>query len=141
MLRLTAWTLAVVFPSTDVLPGLDKLDPVPLLQKLRAEAPFTIRIALLASVVVFCLTPVLTVGWPLPAFLLPKKLLDEHASRVAGHSNYLIRQTMLMLKTIGGLAWGADPQVRAHFAMDRGHIDPNKQGDYYTGDTGGWRQS
>ena len=72
MLRLTAWTLAVVFPSTDALPGLDKIDAVPLLKKLREEAPLSIRATLLVSVLVFCVTPVLTVGWPLPAFWLPR---------------------------------------------------------------------
>ena len=141
MLRLTAWTLAVVFPSTDALPGLDKIDAVPLLKKLREEAPLSIRATLLVSVLVFCVTPVLTVGWPLPAFWLPRHQLDAHAAKVAAHPNYLIRQTMLMLKTIGGLVWGAAPEIRTRFAMDREHLDPAQKGDYYTGDTGGWRKS
>ena len=130
MLPLTAWTLSVVFPSTPGLPGLDQIDPKPLLRQLSRQAPFTIRATLWTAVIVFCLTPVLTVGVPLPAFLLPRKLLDKHANKLAKHPNYLIRQTMLMIKTIGGLVWGAAPEVRQRLHMP-----------VYGPDPGTWRQS
>jgi len=130
MLQLTAWTLARVFPTTPGLPGLDTLDARPLLRRFNAEAPFTIRAALWASVVVFNLTPLLTLGIPLPAFLLPASRVDAHAQKLATSPFYMIRQTMLMLKTIGGLAWGAAPEVRQKLAMP-----------IYPEDSGRWRQS
>ena len=130
MLQLTAWTLAVVFPSTPQLPGLDAIDSKPFIRQLHSEAPFTIRATLLASVLLFNLTPLLTLGIPLPAFLLSKARVDEHAQRLSGSPVYLLRQIMLMLKTIGGLCWGAAPTVREKLTMAA-----------YAEDSGGWRKS
>ena len=130
MYSLAAWTLGVVFPSTPTLPGLDRIDPTPLLRQIDREATWTIRATMWASVLVFCATPLLTVYLPLPAFLLPKGLLDRHANALATSRFYLIRQIMLMLKTIGGLCWGAAPEVRARLTMP-----------LYPADTGGWRRT
>lgn len=130
MLRLTAWTLGVVFPSTPQLPGLDAIDCQPLLRNLSAQAPFTIRATMHLSVLLFCLTPILTLGIPLPAFLLSKAQVDRHAQKLSMSSIYLLRQIMLMIKTIGGLIWGAAPEVRQKFGMVP-----------YPGDTSGWRQA
>lgn len=130
MLQLTAWTLAVVFPSTPQLPGLDTIDSKPLIRQLNREAPFAIRATMLTSVLLFNLTPVLTLGIPLPAFALSKAQVDKHALRLAGSSFYLLRQIVLMLKTIGGLCWGASPEVRQRLTMP-----------LYEADSGGWRRS
>ena len=124
MLKVIAWVLAVTFPSTEALPGLDRLDVLPFLRQFWREAPLLIRLALLGSVVVFIATPVATVYWPLPAFLLPRQKLDVHAHKLATHRWFLLRQVMLMIKTIGGLPWGAHPEVRAKLAMPVYGADP-----------------
>jgi hypothetical protein len=124
VLSLTAWVLAAIFPSNDALPGLDRIDPKPFLRQFGREAPLLIRLAVLASTWVFVLTPLVTVYWPLPAFLLPRHTLDQHAHRLATHRWFLLRQVMLMLKTIGGLPWGAHPDVRAKLAMPAYGADP-----------------
>jgi hypothetical protein len=124
VLSLVAWVLARIFPSTEALPGLDRIDPRPFLRQFRREAPLLIQLALLASTIVFVLTPLVTVYWPLPAFLLPKSKVDQHAHRLATHRWFLLRQVMLMLKTIGGLPWGAHPEVRAKLAMPAYGVDP-----------------
>jgi hypothetical protein len=80
--------------------------------------------------VVFHLTPLLTVIVPLPAFLLPKGLLDRHAARITTSSIYLLRQAVFLLKLPGGLCWGGDPNVRQLFAMKPMPPDP-----------GTWRQT
>ena len=130
MLHLTAWTFARIFPSTPALPGLDVLDTKPFIRQLHSEAPFTIRATLWVSVLLFTLTPVLTLGIPLPAFLLSRARVDEHAQRLSMSQVYLLRQIMMMLKTIGGLCWGAMPEVRQKLTMP-----------VYPEDSGRWRQS
>ncbi len=130
MLHLTAWTLARVFPSTAALPGLDAIDTKPFIRQLAREAPFTIRATMWASVLLFNLTPLLTLGIPLPAFLLSPARVDLHAQRLSGSPIYLLRQIVLMLKTIGGLAWGAMPEVRGRLTMP-----------IYPEDSGRWRKS
>ncbi len=130
MLQLTAWTFARIFPTTAGLPGLDAIDARPLIRQLTAEAPFTIRATLWVSVLLFQVTPLLTLGIPLPARWLSDARVDEHAQRLSVSNVYLLRQIMLMLKTIGGLCWGAAPEVRQKLSMPM-----------YEADSGRWRQS
>ena len=130
MLQLTAWTFARIFPSTAGLPGLDTIDSKPLIRSIIGEAPPTIRLTLWVSVLLFQVTPLLTLGIPLPARWLSADAVDRHAQRLAGSNFYLLRQIMLMLKTIGGLAWGAAPEVRQKLNMP-----------LYAEDNGRWRQS
>ena len=115
---LCAWTLAATFPSTAALPGLDRIDPRPFVDQLRRESPVAIRFVMVLSALVFLATPVLTIGIPLPAAWLSPARLDQHAQALATHRIYLLRQAMLMIKTLGGLCWGADPAVRAALAKD-----------------------
>ena len=112
LLRVIAWTLAATFPTTGELPGLDRLPAAGTLQKILSTAPHGFKIGLYAAVLLFLISPLLTVWWPLPAFLLPRTTLDRHADRMAGHRFYIVRQAMLLLKTVGGLVWGMHPEVR-----------------------------
>ena len=122
--RTLAWTLAVTFPSAEGVPGLDVLDVGDGLRQLRREAAPLFKIGLYGSVLVFILTPLLTVGWPLPAFLLPRATLDRHAAALSSHRLYLLRQVMLMVKTVGGALWGAHPTVRKHVGLVAYGPDP-----------------
>jgi hypothetical protein len=117
------WVLASVFPSTDRLPGLDRLDTRAALAEI-FTAPALMRWGLYGSVLVFLLCPVLTIGWPLPAPLLPRRARDRHAYAMATSRLYLLRQAMLMLKTVGGLLWGAHPEVRARLGLAPYDADP-----------------
>lgn len=128
MLKLSAWALAATFPSNSVLPGMDRLDPLPFLAQFHREAPFAVRMALYLSVLVVVLTPILTTGIPLPAVLLSPARLQTHVHKLSVHRIYLLRQTMLMVKTIGGLAWGAHPEVRKALTIP-----------VYAPDPGTWR--
>ena len=124
MLRATIrWTLAAVFPSTERLPGLDRLDTDAALDEFLG-APALVRLGLLGSTLAFLLCPLLTIGWPLPAFLLPRAALDRHAAAMAASRIYLLRQAMLMLKTVGGVLWGGHPEVRACLGLPAYGPDP-----------------
>ncbi len=122
--RLIAWVLARTFPSSGQLEGLDRRDTRPFLRALLAEAPATLRWALHGSILLFVISPLLTVFVPLPAPLLPRLWVDRHALRMASHPSYLLRQAMLMIKTIGGLVWGADAGVRLSLGLPAYPPDP-----------------
>ena len=124
LVRIIAWTLAAVFPTTGSLPGLDRLDSKPALARLLAQAPHGLKLGVYGATALFLVTPLLTVGWPVPALLLPRATLDRHADAMSGHPIYLMRQAMLLLKTIGGLIWGAHPAVLAALDMDTLPPDP-----------------
>jgi hypothetical protein len=124
MLKLAAWAFAATFPSTDTLPGLDRLDPLPFLRQFDREAPLLIRLTLYLSALFLLLSPLLTLGIPLPAAWLSRARLETHLQRIANHRIYLLRQTMLMVKTVGGLAWGAHPEVRRALSIPAYAPDP-----------------
>ena len=129
-LRLVAWCMSVTFPSTDELVGVDRMEVVPFLRQFNRDTPLLMQVALSASVLVFLLSPLLTIGVPLPAPWLSKANQQKHLEKLAGHPVYLLRQTMMMIKTVAGLLWGADPQVRKSLGMDPYKVDP-----------GSWRQA
>ncbi|MGH7271802.1 MAG: hypothetical protein ACREJ3_15335, partial [Polyangiaceae bacterium] len=99
------------------LPGIGDTDLVAFLRKMRAEAEPLYWLGLVAGAVLFAASPLLTVGVPLPAFLLPRSLLEKHAERILSHSSYTIRQGVFLVRLSAGMCWGADPKVRACFAL------------------------
>lgn len=94
------------------------------LRRYRRESPTLMWLGLLVGTWVFVWTPLLTVYLPLPSFLLPRSLLDRHAHRITTSRFYLVRQAVFLLKLAAGLCWGADPRVRARFAMEPYPADP-----------------
>lgn len=129
------WTFLVVsalrpcFPSTALLPGLTPQATSPAVRELLRRANWTLWAGTLGSALAFHWLPILTIGWPLPALLLPKAALDRHAHAMATHRIYLIRMAMTMLKTVGGLIWGAEPQVREILQMPVYPADPGTHRD------------
>lgn len=119
-----ARALAATFPSTERLPGLDQIDPRPGVRRLLAEAPLAVRYALYGGALLYHCGPVITLGVPVLAGWLGTERRDRHAARLASHPIYLVRQAMLLLKSIGGLIWGADPAVRAVLGMPAYPPDP-----------------
>ena len=121
---------AAVFPAGEQLPGLDRERAAPFFAAFFREAPAQVRWGVHLCVLVFLVTPVLTVGRPLPATWLGRERLDRHADRLAHHRSYALRQVMKLLKAIGGLAWGADADVRRALGQPE-----------YGPDSGTWRRA
>ena len=128
--RVLVRVLDSALPAGDVLPGIDPDRCAEMLDRIRREAPLILRLSLHASVAVFLASPLLTVGRPCPALWLSPARLDSHADRMARHRWYLMRQSMLMIKTVAGLCWGADPAVRGALGMEP-----------YAPDSEGWREA
>lgn len=117
LVRIIAWTLAAIFPTTGSLPGLDQVDCRDKLAEIMATAPHGFTLGVYAATAVFLLSPLLTIFWPAPAPLLSRGALDRHANAMANHRLYLMRQAMLLLKTVGGMVWGAHEDVRGALAL------------------------
>ncbi|MFO0726580.1 MAG: hypothetical protein U1E65_22530 [Myxococcota bacterium] len=122
--------ISALFPRTEGCPGVAELELVPFLARYRREAPPHMWLGLVLGAVVFTITPILTVGWPLPSFWLPRATLDLHANRVASHRWYLLRQLIMIVKMAGALCWGQDARVRALHGVAAYEPDP-----------GTWRRS
>ncbi|MBM4342457.1 MAG: hypothetical protein FJ100_03655 [Deltaproteobacteria bacterium] len=112
------------FPSTARVPGLDRLDSRPFLRQLLRQAPWTLWFGAVGSAIAWQVTPVLTIGWPVPAAMLPAAARDRHANAMSGHGLYLVRMAMVMIKTVGGLYWGAAPEVRTALGLPLYGTDP-----------------
>ena len=124
MLALIRSCMCDLMPRTEALPGLADTDIDGFLRRMRRESHLIYWLGLVSGAVTYTLTPLLTVGVPLPAFLLPARLRAEHARRVCDAGPYLIRQTVFLLRLSAGMCWGQDPRVRAHFALAPYPPDP-----------------
>ena len=123
-------TLASIFPATEELPGITETDLDAFLEQFHREAPPIMRTALWGAVAAYNVSTPVTLGLPVPAALLPARLSDLHARRAAAHRIYLLRQVVLLLKTVGGMCWGAHPNVRSQLGLKP-----------YDADPGSWRQA
>lgn len=118
--------MRALYPRTDELPGIEDTGDVAFLAQYRRETSFLMWLGLVAGTALFVMSPLVTIFVPLPSFLLPKKLLDRHASRVASSGIYLLRQSVFLLKLTAGLCWGSHPDVRAKLAMQPYEPDPEE---------------
>ena len=121
---LERFALITVMPASPELPGIEDTDLSGFLTRFHAEAHWLHRLGFFASALVFMLSPLITVGIPVPALFLNRRLRERHANRVADHPLYLMRQTMMILKTIGAMGWGMDARVRERLGVPIYGPDP-----------------
>jgi hypothetical protein len=121
---LIKFAMRAMMPRTAQLPGIEDTDVDAFLRRMRREAATMYWMGLVLGTWVFMLTPLLTVFLPLPAFLLPKKLLARHADKILASNIYLFRQATFLIRLSAGMCWGADPAVRAKFSLPAYGPDP-----------------
>lgn len=124
MIWLIKFAMIAMMPRTEKLPGIGDTDLDGFLRRMRADSDFMYWLGLVVGAVVFALTPILTVYLPVPAFFLPKGLLAKHSERILGTRIYLFRQGVFLVRLSAGMCWGADPAVRAKFALSPYAPDP-----------------
>ncbi|MGE0787396.1 MAG: hypothetical protein AB7S26_17115 [Sandaracinaceae bacterium] len=117
--------MRALYPRTEALPGVEDTDDVAFVRRFREDSTTLMWAGLLLATFVFVSTPLLTVFLPVPSFLLPRRLLDRHASRITTIPIYLIRQAVFLLKLQAGLCWGQHAKVRAKMAMAPYPADPD----------------
>lgn len=119
-----ARVLGATFPGTEAVPGITPTLARPFLERLSREAPRAVVLALHGSVLLFLVSPPWTVRRLRPALRLTPADLDRHAQLLANHRSYAARQSMTMIKTMGGLCWGADDEVRQRLDLAPYQDDP-----------------
>src|SRR5262245_48601711 len=116
--------MRALYPRSGDVPGIADTGIVEFLSRYRRECSTLVWTGLVLGTFVFTLTPLITIGVPLPSFLLPRRALDRHACAAASHRLYLVRQTVFLVKLVAGLCWGADPEVRKRLALPAYPADP-----------------
>jgi hypothetical protein len=124
MIWLIKFAMCAMMPRTESLPGIADTDVDTFLRRMRTEAIALYWAGLVLGAVVFAITPLLTIGLPLPAFALSKEQLDRHTERILSHPVYILRQAVFLIRVSAGLCWGADERVRAQFALAPYPVDP-----------------
>jgi hypothetical protein len=122
--------MCALMPPVDGLPGLADTGIDAFLRQYKRECTALLWAGLILGSVVFTITPLITIGAPLPAFLLPRRALDRHANKIASHRIYVLRQTVFLVKMVAGLCWGSHASVRELLALPP-----------YPPDPGTWRSS
>jgi hypothetical protein len=124
VLWLIKFAMRTMMPRAAGLPGIEDTELDDFLRRMRRETDPVYWLGLVAGAVVFTLSPLLTVWVPLPAFFLPEKLRYRHAERLLAHPLYVLRQAAFLVRLSAGMCWGADPAVRARFALAPYAPDP-----------------
>ena len=117
MLWLIKFAMCAMLPRSDALPGIADTDLDGFLRRMRRECEPLYWLGLVVGGLLFSLTPIVTVWLPLPAFFLPRKLLERHTDRVLSHPIYLLRQAVYLVRLSAGMCWGADPVVRKYYGL------------------------
>lgn len=118
------------FPSAAGLPGLETLGFESFWRRFRAEAAPAMWLGVVLAAALVQVTPIVTVGRPALAGWLSAATLERHLQRLLASRVYLVRQSIFLLKMVGGLCWGAHPEIRARIGLDP-----------YPGDPGTWRSA
>lgn len=124
MIALMRSVMCDLMPRSAELPGIMDTDVTGFLRAMRRDADPLYWFALTLGAWVFVLSPILTVYVPLPSFLLPARLRARHAERATVLRTYVLRQAVLLVRLTAGMCWGADPKVRARFALAPYPADP-----------------
>lgn len=117
-----------MMPTSETLPGVSEMGIRTFVKTFLSETNWLTWLGVMGASILFMISPLITIGLPLPACLLTQKALDRHATKAATHRIYLFRQMIFLVKMVAGFCWGAHPTIRARFAMSP-----------YTGDPGTWR--
>jgi len=130
MLALIRSAMLDFYPSTEHLPGLDRVDLDGFLERYKREAPALLWSGLVAAAIAYNLSPIVTIKKPLPATRLSPEDRARHVDLVGSTENYQLRQLMFLLKMVAGMAWGQSPEVRQAMGLSP-----------YPEDPGTWRQA
>jgi hypothetical protein len=121
---LIAAAMRDMMPARAGLPGIADTDVDGFLRRLRRDADPLYYLGLVLGAWIYQLSPLFTVGVPLPALLLPGELRDRHAMRIVSTRLYLIRNAVFLLRLNAGMCWGQHPRVRRAFALEPYDADP-----------------
>lgn len=117
MRYLVKFAASSMLPSADGVPGAADTGIDRFVDDMMDTAPFLYALGLVGGGLLFYISPLLTIGIPLPAGLLSKKALDRHAYGFATSRITLLRQMSVLLKMVAGFSWGVHDDIRARHAL------------------------
>jgi hypothetical protein len=88
------------------------------------ESAWLLRLGVLSGCVLFALSPVLTVGRPVPSFWLSPERLDAHARQVSQSPIYTVRSSIFLIKMIAASFWGRHEGPRRALGLEPYPPDP-----------------
>lgn len=122
--RLIRSVMCDLYPGNEELPGIEQCDVDGFLDRFQQDTNPTMYAGVLAGSVVYAIAPVVTLGKPVPSFLLSKEDRDRHANAMCTTDRYLLRQTTFIVKLVAGLCWGQHPSVREKMNLEAYPEDP-----------------
>ena len=111
-------TMQDLYPASGDLPGIEDTGLDAYLDQFKAEAPALMYTGLVAGSALYQLTPLMTVGKPLPAVLLSPELREQHAQKITSTSNYPLRQSIFLVKMVAGMCWREFDQFGRGFTSE-----------------------
>ncbi|APR78247.1 Hypothetical protein A7982_03594 [Minicystis rosea] len=124
MNELVRFALVAFFPRVGDVPGLDELGVDRKIEALRRESTLLLWVGVVGAAFLFQIAPIFTIYRPLPAVWLTPEQLDAHAHAIATYPVYIVRQTAVLLKLMGGMFWAESPEVRATVELPAYPADP-----------------
>jgi len=116
--------LCALMPATETMPGIVDADVDAFIVRFRKESAPLLWTGVVVGSVLFLLTPIITVGLPVPSIFLSARLLDTHAAKITTHPAYLIRQGIFVARLAAGLCWGGNSNVRQRLGVPAYAADP-----------------
>lgn len=112
MIWLLRHAMCDMMPSAAGLPALADAGVDTFLAQLRRETSGLVWLGLVAGAALYVVTPVFTLGVPLPSMWLSAQQRDRHAERITSTDVYLLRQAVFLVKMYACMCWGQDADVR-----------------------------
>jgi hypothetical protein len=113
MHRMVRHAMCALMPPVDDLPGLVDVGADAFVARFLGERFSLLQLGVVAGSALFVITPLVTIGVPLPSFWLSAERLDRHADKAATSRFYVLRNLVFLVKMMAATGWGADPAVRA----------------------------
>lgn len=108
-----------IFPGAGGMVGIGQMDCDGYVRELYAQLPFRAAMGLRAAIWVAALAPLFVIGrWATFAALRTAER-EAVLKKLFASSSYLVRQMVMILKTLGALLYAAHPSVRARMLAAR----------------------
>jgi len=124
MRTLVTFAASAMLPPVDGIPGTVDTGLREFVGKMLREAAFMYKLGVVAGSLLFWMTPLITIGMPLPANLLSADALNRHAFAFATSRITVFRQMALLIKMVAGFCWGVDDGIRERHGMAPLPADP-----------------
>lgn len=115
MRKITIFAMNEAMPRHGDMPGVMDTEVDAFLSEFNQHAHPIMRLGFFLAVWIYVLSPVFTLGIPLPAFWLSAEKREAHLKKYSNSHSFVFSQLWMLQKMITGMCWGADAKVRQYF--------------------------